>query len=353
MITRWSALFVSVCVVSASACGSKLDVSASADDAGASQRAGSGGSDELAPAAGEAGTASEHPNAGGGGAMHDGRAGQAGSGDAGLAGEAGGSEFEKGGDGNSGGSAGSAKGGSAGAAVGSNAGNGGSGGAVPTAAQLLGTNCVGCTATALGKPNWNLTGIVTGVVPTFGSKTDGSEPLRDWLAKLFGGKHPFFGNENLYGPGVAHAGPYNHEPASLFAAANVDAKQTFTTAEFSAPSGVALVVCVVPNASAPYGTSPDFTDGPIIPNGLFPLYVDGDLRLNGVAYDKAFDGVYTGYDQFSPPIAKQGASHVMLWFAENSSYGPKVDPQGTYDFQLSVVDASSVGWVVHVPFVVQ
>lgn len=352
MTGRWLALVVSSPLLAVWACGATVETSEPGNDARAGGELGGSSSN---PHAGSGGTTGDEAGGApreeaGSGGSEDGKAGAPDGSEGGEAGSSG-----AGGTVSSGGAWGIAGGGSAGKSSNSagSAGNSGTAGASPTPTELLGTHCAGCTAVALGKPAWNLAGLVMGVAPSFGSATDGIAPLRAWLATLFGSKHPLYATENVYGPGSSHAGPYGAEPAALFSAANVNATQAFGLAQFSPTSGVVLVVNAVPNASAPRGSSPDFADGPIIANELFPLYVDGDLRLNGSNYDKEFNYRYVGYDHFTPPIAKAGASHVLIWLGENSSFGPKVDPLGNFDFQLSVVDASGVGWVVHVPFTVQ
>ena len=227
-----------------------------------------------------------------------------------------------------------------------------SGGFAGQVNDSLGVHCAGCSATELGSPVWNLAGPAM-AVGMIGTLDTGSQPFLDFIGSVVQPTHRYFQVEGLFGPGVPHAGPYSDEGYALFSGAGVSVKQAFSTSEFAGPTGALLTVNLVPSASAPLGSSTDFTTGPIIPNALFPLQIDGDLYREGVLYDPEFDSNYPGYGAFQPPIEKDGSSHVMLWFGENSSYVPDVAPQGSYLFKLSIVDASGAGWLLDVPFTVQ
>lgn len=347
MKPRWPALLLPLSLVSAWACSSDPDP-APPSGTGGSSGAGAGGSSASAGVAPTAG----HTQAGSTAAGAAGDAGQGGQGGQEAASGAAGEGSGAGTVGNAGSSGSAGGGGTSGGA--GNSGNAGGGGAAPTPGELLGPGCVGCTVTALGVASWNLEGVMIALAPSFGSASTGVAPLYTWLSTVLGPSHQLYVKENQYGPGTPHAGPYGSELYTLFTAASTPAQQTFTAAQFGAPTGVVILMNAVPNALAPLGSSPDFASGRIIPNSLFPILVDGDLRRNGAMYDKDFDWQYRALDKFETPILKDGASHLLLWFGENSSFVPSVtDPKGNYDFELSVVDSSGVGWVVHVPFVVR
>ena len=126
----------------------------------------------------------------------------------------------------------------------------------------------------------------------------------------------------IIGPALAHAGPYTDEIYSLVTAKSMTVKQDFTVSEFTAPSGVLIMMNIVPSAGAATGSSFDFDSGPIIANALFPMTVNGDVYRNGVLYDSEFDSMYPGYPGQNPPIAKDGPSHLLYFFGENSFFGP-------------------------------
>jgi hypothetical protein len=187
---------------------------------------------------------------------------------------------------------------------------------------------------------------------TIGSADTDLQPFVDFIDPILAPNHAYNPDEFVFGPGAPHAGPYSDEAFAALSAANIAVKQSFSTAEFSAPSGVILTFNVVPGGSAPIGSSPDFASGPIIPNALFPLVVDGDLYRDGVLYDPYYDGSFTGFDAWHPPVAVDGSSHSMFWLEENSSFVPDVMPQGGYEFRISILDGSGSGWAITVPFTV-
>ena len=228
------------------------------------------------------------------------------------------------------------------------AGEGGSAG--QDSGSVLGPHCNGCSVMEVKTPAWKLAGAFMTGAPV-GSPESGIDAYYEWLNALLSPNHELM--DGVYGPGVAHAAPYEDELFELLKVAGGSAKQSFTAAEFGGLNGVALFLAAVPNAGASYGSSADFVSGPILPNELFPFYVDGDLYRNGVLYDDAFDGLFPGYNAFSTPIEKDGPSHLVLPFGENSSYFPDVDGAGSYVFRISILDTSDSGWVVDVPFTVQ
>jgi hypothetical protein len=233
---------------------------------------------------------------------------------------------------------------------GQSAGAAGGGGALPEEPPL-GARCTGCTATPLGSPTWELVGAVM-AAGTIGSIETDAQPFLDFIGPILAPNHTYKPDQNVFGPGAPHTGPYLDEAFAAFSAANVTVKQSFTTTEFTAPSGVMLAFNAVPSDSAPYGSSPDFATGPIIPNALFPLVLDGDLYRDGVLYDPYYDGSFNGFDTWTPPLAVSGSSHSMFWFEENSSFVPDVTPEGSYQFRISLLDGTGSGWAITVPFTV-
>ncbi len=320
-----------------------------------------GSSDAMLTSSSQAGGAGDAGDAGD--ATVGGRGGLSGA--AGTSASSGGDEAFSG----AGGSSGSDVAGSAGLAeqsVGGQAGAIGAGGAQEEVAgsgqsagagdeatddELLGAHCTGCTATPLGTAKWKPVGAVMAPGLVGSSDTD-TQPFYDFLTPIVAPNHIYNSDQGVWGPGAAHAGPYLDEGFALLSAASVATKQSFTTADFTAPSGALLTINLVPVDAATLGSSPDFVSGPVIPNALFPLQVDGDLFREGVLYDGDFDGELDGFDTWQPPLLVDGASHVMLWFGENSSFKPNVMAQGSYVFKISVLDGSGSGWEIDVPFTV-
>ncbi len=215
----------------------------------------------------------------------------------------------------------------------------------------LGAHCVGCTAIPLGAPMWKPVGAVMLAGP-LGSSDTNTQPFTDFLTPILAPNHKYNPDEGVWGPGDAHPGPYLDEGFAALSAASISMKQSFSTADFTKPSGVFLTLNLVPTDSAPLGSSPDFASGPIIPNALFPVQVDGDLYRGGTLYDGYFEGDVAGFDAWQPPLLVDGSSHNMLWLAENSSWGLDRTAQGSYEFKISIMDGSGSGWEVTVPFTV-
>jgi len=333
-------------IVATAACESNGDGILNGGDAGSAGSAGASGASNHGGTSNHAGNASVSGNAGVGGG-----AGKGGTGQGGGAGTAGHGGTPNGGE-NLGGDAGSGgmnEGGAPlGGAGGSDAGGaGGEGGSVSEPHGPL-AHCNGCTRTKIGAPLWEPTGIVA--VP---SNMPSFEAYLTFLDNLTSPNHAYDVNDNIIGPALPHAGPYDDELYGLAVAKNVPVKQTFSVAEFSDPSGVTIMMNIIPSAGAATGSSVDFASGPIIPNALFPIAVDGDMFREGVLYDAEFDSSYPGYPGQTPPIVKDGPSHLVWFFGENSSFGPLNTPAtGSFAFKLKITDSTGAGWNVTVPFTV-
>jgi hypothetical protein len=305
-------------------------------------------SDEEGSTAGSAGTGGRAGSSGagssnGGTSGHGGSVGGGGKNgsDGGMAGEGGTSNAGAAGDGGDS----SASGGAAG--DGGMGGMGGAGGADGGPADPL-AHCSGCTRTKIGLPKWELSGIVA--VP---SDMPSQEGYLEFLDDLTGPNHAFDMNDGIIGPGAVHAGPYDDELYLLAVAKDIPVKQSFTTEEFSDPSGVTIMMNIIPSEGAVTGSSVDFASGPIIPNTLFPFTVDGDMYREGVLYDPYFDGTYAGYPAMTPPIEKDGPSHFVWFFGENSAFGPEGTPAtGSFEFKLKMTDKNGNGWYLTVPYTV-
>ncbi|HEX2875596.1 MAG TPA: hypothetical protein VHP33_30295 [Polyangiaceae bacterium] len=187
---------------------------------------------------------------------------------------------------------------------------------------------------------------------TIGSPETGPEPYFEWQASLFRPFHTY-SPSNGFVPGVAHDGPYESEIASLAEKAGLTPTQSFLRDEFLDPSGVVLLIMLAPTKNSPRGRSPDFEDGSIVRNDVFPIRVTGGVYRGGQPYDLDINGTYLGYDQFTPPISADGASHFFVGLGLSSAFGPPgVDPRGSYTVQMRATDAVGEGWELEVPFVV-
>jgi hypothetical protein len=212
--------------------------------------------------------------------------------------------------------------------------------------------CEGCKRRPIGDPQWEITQALP-IVGDVGALETGPEAYFDWVLKFFGPRHAYSSSEQAFLPGQPHDGPYASELEVLAEAAKLVPAQQLTEAQFSPPSGLVLLVMIVPGAAAPSGSSPDFESAPILPNELFPISATGGVYKQGKPYDLNFGDKILGYDALSQPIDVEGASHFFLSFAENSSFGPPDEtPSGVYEFALRATDRHGTGWELTVPFAV-
>ncbi|HEX2875891.1 MAG TPA: hypothetical protein VHP33_31790 [Polyangiaceae bacterium] len=213
--------------------------------------------------------------------------------------------------------------------------------------------CEGCKRRPIGDPPWEITQALP-VVGDVGALETGPDSYFDWVSKFFGSTHVYSPTERAFLPGEPHDGPYGSELALLAEAAKLAPTQQLTEAQFSPPSGLVLLVMIGPGAAAPSGSSPDFDNGPILPNELFPISATGGVYRQGQPYDLDFGDRILGYDALSKPIDVEGASHFFLSFGENASFGPTDAPlSGAYEFSLRATDRYGTGWELTVPFAVE
>jgi len=154
-------------------------------------------------------------------------------------------------------------------------------------------------------------------------------------------------------PGLPHPGPYDRELAEGIARLGFTDKSVFSVSEFSAPNGIYFATMFVPGANAPTGSSPDYASGPIIPNGLFPIRIEGDVFRNGGLFEQnAFGFSVPAPPALNPPINVAGYSHFPFFAAEADVFGPPGlnDFTGAYEYRLTARDTSGNGYNISVRF---
>jgi len=157
------------------------------------------------------------------------------------------------------------------------------------------------------------------------------------------------------GPGAAHLPPYDSELADGIRSEDFHRGHAFRSTEFSDGAGVFLVCMVVP-APGSTGSSPDFTSGPIIPNTIFPIHVEGVATQDG----GPFDPFLASFDvppltiAIDPSFDVDGHSHFPIFAATNQDFGPAgTELQGRYEYLLTMTDVSGAGWTIRAHFVVR
>jgi hypothetical protein len=142
---------------------------------------------------------------------------------------------------------------------------------------------------------------------------------------------------------IVHAPPYDQEYANGLANTGYADKEVFSVSEFTSPSAVHLGYALVPQANAPTGATQDYASGPIIPNDILPITVQGDVFLNGAVYEQgAFGSSLPSIEGFD------GRSHFVVESWENSDYAPPGlgSLVGDYEYRLTVRDGNNNGFDV-------
>jgi hypothetical protein len=161
--------------------------------------------------------------------------------------------------------------------------------------------------------------------------------------------HPALG----VGPGAPHPPPYDTEMGEGIANLGLHQGVQFNSDEFSNGMGVLLSWMIVPSPGTT-GSSPDFASGPIIPHSLFPIQVRGKAYHNTQEFDPwlAFFDV-AALDQIDPPFLVDGHSHIPMFSVTNADFGPPGSKlNGSYTYQISMIDASGNGWQIDAHFAV-
>ncbi|HTY84320.1 MAG TPA: hypothetical protein VMB19_08875 [Silvibacterium sp.] len=155
------------------------------------------------------------------------------------------------------------------------------------------------------------------------------------------------------GPGDPHQPPYKLEMQAGMDVMNFKDAAAFSLSQFTTPNGVWAVWMVVPNPGTT-GSSPDFKSGPIIPNALFPIHVEGQTFRNNQLWNPylgEFD-IPALTTALSCPFSVDGHSHFPVFFADTSSFGPGGPLRGSYQFRITMTDANGNGWSITVFFAV-
>lgn len=208
----------------------------------------------------------------------------------------------------------------------------------------------GVRMTPIGQPTWSPVDFHLFAAPLGTAATGYQEFVETALAILPEPNHEF--NASLMvGPGVPHAPPYTSEMAQGVAAQGYHQGVRFNQSEFSDGMGVFVVWMNVP-APGTTGSSPDFASGPIMPNELFPIHVEGTTTQNG----KMFDPYLVNADVpalNTVGFAVDGASHFPFYIADNADFGPPgAKLRGSYTYQITMVDTSGSGWRIEAHFAV-
>ena len=146
---------------------------------------------------------------------------------------------------------------------------------------------------------------------------------------------------------IPHGPPYDQEFADGLVITGFPEKDVFSVSDFTAPSAVHLGFVLVPTSNAATGSSVDFDSGPIIPNDILPIAVQGDVFLNGVLFEQNAFGF-----NLTSAADVDGRSHFLVETYENSAFAPPgLDSLvGDYEYRLTLRDVNGAGFNVVVQF---
>ena len=147
-----------------------------------------------------------------------------------------------------------------------------------------------------------------------------------------------------------HSG-YDGEYAAGLALSGFHQGEVFSEAEITAPNAIHLGYVLVPNASAPSGSSFDFANGPIIPRSNSPITIQGEVFLNGVLFESG-PGAFGLSLTAEPNLALDGNSHFVVEQWENSSFARPglTSLVGNYEYRLTVRDTAGAGYDMNASF---
>jgi hypothetical protein len=159
------------------------------------------------------------------------------------------------------------------------------------------------------------------------------------------------------GPGTPEQPPYDHDMANGISRAGYPQGLLFGAQQFSNGGGVYFVYMVVPTSNTPnVGSSPDYAHGPIIPNSLFPISVNGVTRRDNATYDPFLAGFSVPAINdpcVVPSFNVDGFSHFPIFMADNSDFGPSgTRLPGMYTCNVTMQDTAGNGWRISAQFVV-
>ncbi len=223
---------------------------------------------------------------------------------------------------------------------------------------LLATALLGAHASAqiistpVGTPAWQPTDIHLFVAP-LGSAPNYEGVLTSLQAVLPEPNHRF--DPILFiGPGDPHSGPYTSEIADGLVSSGFLEKTIFDSSDFSGTNGIYLAMMNVPGFGLilpAQGSSPDFASGPIIPNSLFPITTIGTTFRNGSPLPAFSSGSIPPLNGVDHPLNVDGHSHFPQFYIDNADFNG-VEPEGVYEYTISLRDTAGNGWDVTAPFVV-
>ena len=210
----------------------------------------------------------------------------------------------------------------------------------------------------IGDPTWSVADFVQ-----FSAPIDATSPILadgfvdDWLAPMHasvrradGPNGPETGFAVVTRPSAPHHPDYANELRLVSAMRGITMGQSFAVADVTGDNERSLYFgfTLAPLAgTATTGATIDFADGPIIEDRFFPIAVDITAEVGGVEFAPLAVYDMERYADFTPPIPGDGSSHRhVIGFAPF----PADAPTGSWEWVITLLDATNAGWTVRIPF---
>ncbi|MCA9304841.1 MAG: PPC domain-containing protein [Phycisphaerales bacterium] len=126
---------------------------------------------------------------------------------------------------------------------------------------------------------------------------------------------------------------------------------TFPAADIIDPGAMYVGFSISPTATATTGSSGDFMDGPILPQSVYPLAIELDFEVGGMAIPE----LHTEYTiVYGGGSSVDGSSHEHAFAAVRANAGtPPADLVADYSWEYTVLDSNSEGYTFSIPFTLQ
>ncbi len=205
------------------------------------------------------------------------------------------------------------------------------------------------TITKVGNPTWAVTDIHLFTAPAEPFGTVGFATANAILAPHF-----FINGSGVVVPVPPDPGPYTNEIATGLARLGIPDRSTFSPQNLAGtPNGIWLAYMLVPGPGSPTGSSPDYTNGPIIPEAAFPIVATEEVLRNGSHFDS---GSVTTRALSTLGFTVDGSSHRPqlvendLPTADNPLGLQVSDLGGQYQIDITLRDAQGNGYNIVAPF---
>lgn len=204
------------------------------------------------------------------------------------------------------------------------------------------------TALKIGDPSWKVSDFVQFTAPLDGMAMN---PFLIGLGPLFSPMHSpavATGLGVLMGTDTPHTPDYDTE---MQMGLNMRAQASgalFPAADIVDPGALYVGFTISPTATATMGRSIDALNGPIIARSLYPISVELDFEVGGMAVPD----LKTEYDLvFGGAMGLDGTSHehVFAVVLANAGTAP-ADLANVYSWEYTVLDVNNAGYTFSVPF---